>query len=415
MKFVSPDIKTFCTDCVSSVPLASVAKISLSNLKKFYKTTHIYLSSAIFFTEGGDILKVEMVRRCRTELLFRVEGRYEVYAGEGSLRHRIIEHLAGRGNVFVTRHVADALRVKAKDVSNVMNRFVKRGFLLRTPYKVSLRPNCQEKIFYVRGHEGEIKDFLLGQVISDAERQLLVELIEGREIISVPKLRSEYSIMDFRYIDALIAGGFLHCKRIPLETCNGKREYLSVIYGACSDGKLEKAAEREKKWFLEHRRDGIERGNSFEDEINEFIALALKNGSLYMRAVSHSPNFYFKYPSGARGEVDNIVMFAPCVLHPKTREFVNFSYNYGGGIKLLVSIKKRAYPWAVRDVHLAKELAFQSPNVMLAAEEITGEGVLKELEKYGGALVFGKFLKVVRECLEIWRKEEGIKQPMEVG
>lgn len=353
-------------------------------------------------------MKVEIVRRTGKELLFRVEGKYEVYAGGGSVRHRIIEHLASKGNVFVTRHIADALGVKAKDVSNVMNRFTKRGFMLRTPYKVSLRPNCQEKIFYVRGHEGEIKDFLLEQVISDAERQLLVEHIEGREVTGKPRLRSEYGVMDFRFIDALIANGSLHARRVPVETGNGKSGF-SVIYGACNGSKLEKVIEREKKWFLEHMGDGIKAGNKFEDEINEFISLALKNGSLYMRAVSHSPNFYFKYPSGARGEVDNIVMFAPCVLHPKTKEFVQFSYNYGGGIKLLVSIKKRAYPWAVRDVHLAHELAFSNPSVMLVAKEITGDGVLKEFEKYGGALVFGKFLKVVRDCLEVWRSQEKVE------
>ena len=118
--FLPQHIKTFPL-CVSSVPPSSVAyelKISLSiSPKKVFNSENNAEIPLLYnmVDRGGEVMKVEMVRKTTREILFLVEDRYEVYAGGGSVRHRIIEHLASKGNVFVTRHIADALGVKAKD------------------------------------------------------------------------------------------------------------------------------------------------------------------------------------------------------------------------------------------------------------------------------------------------------------
>lgn len=321
----------------------------------------------------------EAVEELNKMVKFSLNGKY-FYTTKGSRLLRILPIIRKR-KVFTTRDIAKELGEDVRRISDVLTLLYKRGAIERTPV-ISLDRNVRERIYYLKGYEYLVPEYLLNKLDPD-DRKFIEELIFSKTLKSSIRLEKE-GFRNFKVLNNFVKVGLVKKKTIHLWHEND-RSLVNVFYSPrLKEKEIERLIEKEKEILREYVKNAVRNGRTLEKEVEE---LAWK---ITFKPVDVKRNQRIKLRNGIEVEFDVIAIFKPFIKDKP------IGYCYGKCLVVAFSCKELASGNSVLEIVANARDIFPNAIVVLVAENIT-ESVLREAEKREILLIASKKLKELRE------------------
>ena len=304
----------------------------------------------------------DIVKETKSTIKIKINGRtFSIW--KNSRTEKALRILSNR-KAATARDIAKELGTETRKISDTLHLLLRRGIIEKTPI-LSFGDNCREYIYYIRGFEDRVIDYILNNAL-DTDREILEKLIFGKECISSLRLQREYEFRDFTALNNLVKVGAV--KKETRKVFDGKRGLLLNIYISPRIKKAERLIKRELKIAEEYIKNGRKEGKELERKVAELI-----------RKVSFKPvdidiNRLKELRKNVKAEFDIIVYLRPYI------DGKEVGYVFGRGLVLVVSCKKYANKGDVLELYANTRDLFKNAIPMLVAENIS-EGVLKEAER----------------------------------